>query len=64
MQMLKGILINANLGCLLLIYLALLNVTDFLGTNLYWHGKMKLNCIKTCEDDTKLNQEKQGRNAY
>ena len=27
MQLLKGILINANLGCLVLIYLALLNVT-------------------------------------
>ena len=36
---------------------------NFVGINLYSHGKVKLNCKKTCEDETKLNQVVK-RNVY
>ena len=29
---------------------------NFLSANLYSHGKMKLNCVKICNNETKLNE--------
>ena len=55
-RILSGTLINACLGYSMLVYLAQVNgACNFLSANLYTRGKIKLNNVKTCKNEAKLN---------